>query len=107
MLEALVQSRWMPDAVEVELLPALPEQWADGSIEGVHIRGGAVIDMRWKAGKLISMEVHAKSGGAIRLIPPQGQSVAGIRTPAGKPLLGGKDGAIRLVSGTSYVIAFR
>jgi alpha-L-fucosidase 2 len=107
MLEALVQSRWMPDAVEVELLPALPEQWSEGSIEGVHVRGGAMIDMRWKAGKIISMEVHAKSDGAIRLIPPRGQAVAGIHTPAGKPLLVGKDGAIRFVSGTSYVIAFR
>ena len=107
MLEALVQSRWMPDAVEVELLPALPEQWSDGSIEGVHVRGGATIDMRWKAGKIVSMKVYAKSGGAIRLFPPQGQAVAGIRTTAGKPLLVGKDGAIRLVSGTSYLIAFR
>jgi hypothetical protein len=66
-----------------------------------------MIDMRWKAGKIISMEVHAKSDGAIRLIPPRGQAVAGIHTPAGKPLLVGKDGAIRFVSGTSYVIAFR
>jgi alpha-L-fucosidase 2 len=107
MLEALVQSRWMPDAVEVELLPALPEQWSEGSVEGVHIRGGATIDMRWKASKIVSMKVLAKSTGAIRLIPPQGQAVAGIHTSAGKPLLGGKDGAIRLVSGTSYVIAFR
>ena len=107
MLEALVQSRWMPDAVEVELLPALPEQWADGSIKGVHVRGGATIDMQWKAGKIVSMKLHAKSDGAIRLIPPQGQAVTGIHTPAGKPLLVGKDGAIRLESGTSYVIAFR
>jgi alpha-L-fucosidase 2 len=107
MLEALVQSRWMPDAVEVELLPALPEQWSEGSVEGVHIRGGATIDMRWTAGKIVSMKVHAKSNGAIRLIPPQGQTVAGIHTPAGKPLFAGKDGAIRLVSGMSYVIAFR
>jgi alpha-L-fucosidase 2 len=97
----------MPDAVEVELLPALPEQWSDGSIKGVHVRGGAILDMRWKAGKIVSLEVHAKSDGAIRLIPPQGQTIAGIHTPAGKPLLAGKDGAIRLVSGTSYVIAFR
>ena len=32
MLEALVQSRWMPDVIEIELLPALPEQWPEGSI---------------------------------------------------------------------------
>jgi hypothetical protein len=63
--------------------------------------------MRWNAGKIVSLEVHAKSNGAIRLIPPQGQAIAGIHTPAGKQLLVEKDGAIRLVSGTSYVIAFR
>ena len=73
MLEALVQSRWKPEAVEVELLPALPEQWADGSVEGVHVRGGATLDMRWKAGKIVSLQLHAKSDGAIRLIPPPGQ----------------------------------
>src|SRR6185437_4705071 len=30
MLEALVQSRWYADRVEVDLLPALPLQWAEG-----------------------------------------------------------------------------
>ena len=39
MLEALVQSRWMLDATEIELLPAMPEQWDEGVIKGVHVRG--------------------------------------------------------------------
>ena len=30
MLEALMQSRWTPEAVQVELLPACPQQWAEG-----------------------------------------------------------------------------
>lgn len=107
MLEALVQSRWTPDFVEVELLPALPEQWSEGSIEGVRVRGGATIDMRWKAGKIISLDLHSNSEGAIRLIPPQGQAVAGIHTPEGKPLVVGEDGTIRLNKGMSYVVKFR
>jgi len=107
MLEALVQSRWMPEFVEIELLPALPEQWPEGSIEKVHVRGGASLDMQWKAGKLVSMQLHAQSEGAIRLIPPQGQTVSGIRTSKGKSVVAGKDGNIRTKRGMTYTILFR
>jgi alpha-L-fucosidase 2 len=62
MLEAIVQSRWMPDATEVELLPALPEQWSEGSVEGVRVRGGAVLDMQWKR-YAISSGSEAQPGG--------------------------------------------
>jgi alpha-L-fucosidase 2 len=107
MLEALVQSRWMPEFSEVELLPALPEQWSEGSIQGVHVRGGAILDLQWKAGKIVSMKLHAKSDGAIRLIPPHGQVIAGIRSAAGRLISAEKDGAIRLTSGSSYSVAFQ
>jgi alpha-L-fucosidase 2 len=107
MLEALVQSRWTPDFVEVELLPALPEQWSEGSLVGVHSRGGAIIDMRWKAGKIVSLDLHSGSEEAIRLVPPQGQAVASIRTREGQPVPVGSNGTIRLTSGSSYSITFR
>jgi alpha-L-fucosidase 2 len=107
MLEALVQSRWMPEFVEVELLPALPEQWSEGSIEGLHVRGGASLDMQWKAGKLVSMQLHAQSEAAIRLIPPQGQTVSGIHTSKGKSVAAGKDGTIRTKRGMTYTTLFR
>lgn len=107
MLEALVQSRWKPDAVEIELLPALPEQWSDGSIEGVHVRGGATLDLRWKAGKIASMKLHANRDGSFRLIPPPGQTVANILTSEGSSLRTGKDGAIRVSSGRTYAINFQ
>jgi alpha-L-fucosidase 2 len=107
MLEALVQSRWMADYSEIELLPALPEQWSEGFIEGVHVRGGAVLDMRWKAGKIVFMELRAKCDRAFRLIPPQGQAVASIRSSAGKSVGAGNDGAIRVNKGMSYAVEFR
>jgi hypothetical protein len=69
--------------------------------------GGAIIDMRWRAGRIVSLDLHSKSEGAIRLIPPQAQAVAGIRTPEGEPLLVGKDGTIRLTKGISYSVTFR
>jgi alpha-L-fucosidase 2 len=107
MLEALVQSRWMPEATEVELLPALPEQWSEGSVEGVCVRGGAILDMRWKAGKLIALKLHAKNDGAIRLIPPEGQTVSAIHNSAGGIVAAGTDHTIRTKRGMSYTILFR
>ncbi len=104
MLEALVQSHWTPDSVELELLPALPEQWSQGSINGVHIRGGAILAMRWSAGKIVSMELKATSDAAIRLVPPAGQVVTRIHTAKGKPVAAGRNRTILLKAGTSYVI---
>ena len=106
MLEALIQSRWMPDVTEMELLPALPEQWAEGSIMGVHVRGGAVVDMRWNGGKIVTLEVRAKADGAIRVIPPVGQSVATIRTLEGLSLALEQGEVMRLKSGASYQLSF-
>jgi alpha-L-fucosidase 2 len=107
MLEALVQSRWTPEFSEVEILPALPEQWSEGSIKGVHVRGGAILDMQWKAGKITSMKIHAMGDGNIRLIPPQGQTVASIHSSTGQSVSARKDGAIHLNKRNSYAVTFR
>jgi len=47
-VEMLVQSR--PGTLV--LLPALPKEWATGSINGLKARGNIRIDMSWKDGKL-------------------------------------------------------
>ncbi len=107
MLEALVQSRWMPAATEIELLPAVPQQWAEGSVEGLHLRGGATVNMHWKDGKVTSLELHATADGAMRLIPPTGQNLSGIATAAGRAIPLETDGVIHLSSGTSYRVTLR
>jgi alpha-L-fucosidase 2 len=107
MLEALVQSRWMPDACEVELLPALPEQWAEGSLEGIHVRGGATLDMQWKGGKVIFLKVRAKRDGAIRLVAPPGQAISKLHASDGKSAFAEKDGTIRLAAGDWYQVTFK
>jgi alpha-L-fucosidase 2 len=107
MLEALVQSRWTPDVVEVELLPSLPQQWAKGSVEGLRVRGGASMDMRWENGKVTSLKLHATSDAAIRLIAPAGQAITHVVTSAGQTHPVGPDPVMHLKSGTSYDLAFR
>jgi alpha-L-fucosidase 2 len=106
MLEALVQSRWMPEETEIELMPALPVQWDEGSLSGVHVRGGAVVDLSWKHGRVTAMKVHAKSDRRFRLILPTGQSMSLVRASNGKSVVQGAGDTIQTKSGGAYTITF-
>lgn len=47
----------------ISLLPALPSKWSEGSVKGICARGGFVVDMDWKDGKVTSLVVHSRKGG--------------------------------------------
>lgn len=44
-------------ADKIILLPALPEEFGDGSIEGLRVPGGAIINLTWKKGRLTEYSV--------------------------------------------------
>jgi alpha-L-fucosidase 2 len=51
----------------IELLPALPAAWRDGEVKGLVARGGFVVDISWKDGKVSSAKIHSKIGGSCRV----------------------------------------
>lgn len=57
--EMLLQSR---QAGFIHLLPALPDLWRDGSVEGLCARGNFRISMSWKDGELVEATVLSLSG---------------------------------------------
>ena len=44
----------------IELLPAIPNEWSDGSFKGLRVRGGAEVSAEWKDHQLQRVEILAK-----------------------------------------------
>lgn len=57
--EMLLQSQ----AGCIELLPALPSAWKDGSFSGLCAEGGAELSAEWKEGKIKRISLKAKADG--------------------------------------------
>ncbi|MBI1228026.1 MAG: glycoside hydrolase family 95 protein [Bacteroidetes bacterium] len=68
--EMLVQS----DDRRTYLLPALPDAWKNGSVKGLCARGGFVIDMDWKDGRVVRVNVFSRVGGSVKLVDGYGNS---------------------------------
>lgn len=54
-LEMLVQSR----PGEIHLLPALPKAWPRGSLRGLRVRGGMLLDLDWENGRPVKIVISA------------------------------------------------
>jgi len=59
----------------IQLLPALPPGWADGSIEGLRARGAFEIGMTWQGGRLQSATIKSLKGKPCRIYLPDSFSV--------------------------------
>lgn len=78
--EMLLQSH----AGYIHLLPALPDNWQEGSIHGIRARGGFTIDMEWKKGKIIRLSVTSHLGGTCRIREGASEKERMIETQKGK-----------------------
>lgn len=83
--EMLLQSQ-VPDgegSYLIELLPALPKSWSEGSVKGLKARGNVTVDLVWKNGKLTEAKLFSGSsstmtvlyGGKQVRVQPKGKKV--------------------------------
>jgi alpha-L-fucosidase 2 len=51
------------ESLLIRLLPALPQEWGSGRVQGIRARGGIVLSMRWENGELQEAQACALNGG--------------------------------------------
>jgi alpha-L-fucosidase 2 len=62
----------------IHLLPALPEIWKNGSVNGLKARGGFEIDIQWENGEIVTSKIISSMGGNCRLrsyVPLKGRGL--------------------------------
>ena len=76
-------------AGELHLLPALPSAWPNGSVKGLRARGGFVVDVTWRDGKLTRASILSEAGApcTVRL----GDKTVRFETARGKRYLVGAE----------------
>jgi alpha-L-fucosidase 2 len=79
--EMLVQST----AAEISVLPALPQQWPNGSLKGVRVRGGGKVNITWKEGRLTELRLQSDHAKKYRV--SYGDKAAEAQIEPGKPVV--------------------
>lgn len=84
----------------IYLLPALPDVWlGDGSVRGLVARGGFVIDIDWKGGRITHLRVYSQKGGNCRL-----RSVVKLKGKGLKKAVGGNSNPLYDVPGNASIL---
>ena len=87
----------------IELLPAVPVDWADGRFRGMRARGGFEVSASWEKGRLRSGEITALTGGTCCV---KAEGLAGVSGPG--VYAGAQDGMVSFTAekGSSYALEF-
>ncbi len=75
----------------IDLLPALPSAWPNGSITGLRARGGFEVDLTWAGGKLTSATIRSTGGTTAKV--RSGGKVLDVKLKLGKAMT--LDGALQ------------
>jgi alpha-L-fucosidase 2 len=64
---AIAESLLQSCCGEIDILPALPEEWSSGHVNGLKAKGGFTVDINWVEGKLTTADIYSELGGEVRL----------------------------------------
>ena len=71
-IEMLIQSEYTvcegSPLTTLELLPALPDNWKDGSVSGIRARGGITVDMTWQDKRVTHLTLTAQQPCTVTLL---------------------------------------
>ena len=67
---------------QIELLPALPEQWKDGAVSGLLARGGYEVSFEWTDGKVRECSIKSRQNSTVTLLYNNQQKT--VKLKAGK-----------------------
>lgn len=62
----------------LQLLPALPDAWKKGEVNGLVSRGGFIVDIKWDAMQLTETQITSRLGGNLRIrsyVPLKGEGL--------------------------------
>jgi alpha-L-fucosidase 2 len=65
---AVVEMLMQSSMNEIRLLPAIPDAWSQGKVEGICARGGFEVSIEWNDKKPVKVKVFSKTGGNTTLI---------------------------------------
>lgn len=60
-VSAIIEMLIQVNGKDLYLLPALPDNWQSGEINGIKIAGGATVNLKWKDGKVTELDILPKS----------------------------------------------
>jgi len=91
----------------LRLLPALPGAWADGEVKGLCGRGGFVVNLKWRKGRIDRAEIFSNHGNNCKV--RCSGDVISVKDVKGRPVLFKKEGDVvefATVKNDKYSLSF-